>query len=202
MNLTKLTNQELHENTKRLAHNERELTLKILHHLKEIERRRYHLELGYGDLYKYCSGELKYSGGSAHRRINAMKLLKELPELEVKIETGELTLTNIAQAQTFFNSQSKDSNQKCEIEDKKEILKNLENKSTREAERTLLQLSPESLPKERLRQLTEDKMELRLILDQETKEALDKIKALLSHRHKNLSMGELGLAPRIVELRG
>jgi hypothetical protein len=34
-------------------------------------------------------------------------------------------------------------------------------------------------------------MELRLILDQETKEALDKIKALLSHRHKNLSMGEL-----------
>jgi hypothetical protein len=120
-----------------------------------------------------------------------MKLLKELPELEVKIETGDLTLTNIAQAQTFFNSQSKDSNQKCEIEDKKEILKNLENKSTREAERTLLQLSPESLPKERLRQLTEDKMELRLILDQETKEALDKIKALLSHRHKNLSMGEL-----------
>ncbi len=46
--------------------------------------------------------ELGYSNGAASRRISAMRMVKELPEVEKKIESGALNLCNISRAQTFF----------------------------------------------------------------------------------------------------
>jgi hypothetical protein len=58
--------------------------------------------LAYPSLFEYAVKELKYSSSSAQRRIMSMRLLKEVPSLEKKIEEGALNLSTLAQAQSFF----------------------------------------------------------------------------------------------------
>ncbi|PWU15627.1 MAG: hypothetical protein C5B49_11520 [Bdellovibrio sp.] len=96
--LGSLSDSALLENTQTLVKQERELLTEILHHLKEIENRRLFSSLGYKSLFDYAVKHLQYSEDQAARRISAMKLLKELPEIEEKIELGSLTLANLSMA--------------------------------------------------------------------------------------------------------
>ncbi|MBX3021746.1 MAG: hypothetical protein KF799_08735, partial [Bdellovibrionales bacterium] len=105
MNLKNLSDQVLLEKTSELAYRERSTLIELLHHLREIERRRLFCTLKYQSLHDYMMKHLKYSDDEAVRRISAMRLLKELPAEEVarveeKISEGELTLTNLSMAQT------------------------------------------------------------------------------------------------------
>ncbi|NCN42230.1 hypothetical protein GW916_13385 [bacterium] len=102
MNLKILKDGELLKQTKELVRNERQLLTQILQHLREVERRKLFSELGYQSLFEYAVKELNYSEGQAGRRIQAMRLLKELPQLESKIASGTLSLSNISQAQIYF----------------------------------------------------------------------------------------------------
>lgn len=101
MFLKNLSNETLLSQTKLYVQKEREMTLQVLHHLKEVERRRLFASLGYSSLFDYVTRELGYCAASACRRIDAMRLLKEMPELEVKIQEGALTLSTVARAQSF-----------------------------------------------------------------------------------------------------
>ena len=80
-----LKDQELLKQTQKLVSQERILTAEILNHLAEIQRRRLFADLGYSSLFAYCVSELKYSHAQAQRRIEAMRLLVEIPEVKEKI---------------------------------------------------------------------------------------------------------------------
>ena len=108
---------------------EREVTLSVLHYLLEVERRQLFARLGFSSLYEYAVKDLGYSEGSAHRRIASMRLLRSLPELEAKIENGSLPLSTLSQAQSFFRQEAIVAPQ-----DKLEVLKKLEGKTSREVE--------------------------------------------------------------------
>jgi hypothetical protein len=84
MKFTSTNNKIIFQHGKDLAKKEREITLNLLHHLREVERRSLFIELGYSSFLEFCVSELKYSVESAKRRISAMRLLKELPEIEEK----------------------------------------------------------------------------------------------------------------------
>src|SRR5690349_17009947 len=100
------------------------------HHLCEIERRNLFCDVGYGSLFDYAVHELKYSEGQASRRINAMRLIKEIPQVEKSIANGELNLTNVAQAQTLFRTIAKEKPEhKMAKTEKIMILNSLKNKS-------------------------------------------------------------------------
>ena len=88
MNLTNLNNLDLVSKTKNLVSEERKLTTEILVHLREIEKRRIHLYFGYSSLHEFCVKHLGYSDGSAHRRISAMRLIKEIPEIAKDCHTA------------------------------------------------------------------------------------------------------------------
>ncbi len=75
MNLTNLSNDELHRNTQWLAEKERLTTIEILWHLREVEKRMLYAEMGYPDLKTYCVKELRYSEGAAWRRISSISAL-------------------------------------------------------------------------------------------------------------------------------
>ncbi|MGK5081807.1 hypothetical protein WDW37_00755 [Bdellovibrionota bacterium FG-1] len=81
---------------------ERKCQLKVLHLLREVERDGHYLEMGYPSLFEFATQALGYSSGSAHRRIQSMRLLKILPEMESKIEDGSLSLCVAAKTQSFF----------------------------------------------------------------------------------------------------
>ena len=86
MNLKHLTDKTLLADTRFLVTRERELLTKVLHHLKEIDRRKLYSDLGYSSMYDFCIRHLGYAEASAHRRIKAARLLEEIPEIEKKIE--------------------------------------------------------------------------------------------------------------------
>lgn len=145
MNLQHLIDQSLLQDTKKLATSEREITVKVLHHLREIDRRKLFSDQGYRSLYDYCVRELKYTEAAAHRRIAASRLLTELPFLEKKIENGSLNLTNLASLTQFFRQENI-----VGIKEKEITLKRVEGLSTRECELRLLEMStkPPEIKKE------------------------------------------------------
>ena len=138
MNLEKLSNTELHQQTQFTADKERLTTIELLRHLRENEKRMLYAQMGYRDLKEYCVKELKQSEGSAWRRISAMRLLQDIPEVAAKIQTGELNLTQIAMARVHFKEV------KATSAEKETILTSLKNQSTRSTERILAENKPEN----------------------------------------------------------
>ena len=132
MQLKNLKDKDLLDNTKQLVARERQLLTEVLKHLREIERRRLFSTLGCSSLFEYCIEVLKYSESQAQRRISAMRLIREIPEIEEKVSKGELSLTNIAQAQSFFRQEGKAKAQPLSTSKKKAVLKGLENRSSRQ----------------------------------------------------------------------
>ena len=84
-----LQDHELLSRAHALAQDERRAGIALLHHLREIERRRLYAR-SHGSLHEYVVRELGYSDGAAHRRISAMRLLQVVPELEAKLQSGAL----------------------------------------------------------------------------------------------------------------
>ncbi len=195
MNLNKLSDKDLLINTKSLTTQEREILTNILDHLREVERRRLYSDLGYRSLFEYAVKELKYSEGQAGRRIQALRLVKEIPEVEEKIESGELNLSHICQAQSYFRELKNDPDTpSLNKKDKVKVLQQLESKSTREAEKVLISLSPSkslALPKEKERIISEDHRQVSFVITEELKDKLDEVKSLLGPDGQCLSMAQL-----------
>lgn len=187
MNLRTLSDSQLLEKTESLAQRERELLTEILHHLQEIETRRLFSSLGCKSLFDYCVSRLGYSADQAARRIAAMRLLKEMPEIEEKIEQGSLNLTNLGMAQRLFKSEP------ISLPEKIEVLRQLENKSTREAEKILIERSaePAVLRPDRIRVVATDKVEYRFVAEERLASKLEMVKGLLAHTDAADSMAAL-----------
>ncbi|MGE3974221.1 MAG: HNH endonuclease signature motif containing protein [Bdellovibrionales bacterium] len=177
MNLRIKTNEILVQDLKQFVLEERRILNLVLHHLREVENRKLHLKLGYPNLYAFCTKELGYSEASSHRRISAMRLIKEIPEVEEKIQSGVLNLSVISKAQTHFRQQ------KSSAETKKRVLQELEGKSIQASERFLMSLAPQVVPPEHQKVLDEEHTGVFLPLDRETMEKLNRLKAKLSHQN-------------------
>ncbi len=136
MNLKHLTDVTLDLDLLRLVRSERVVLAEILHHLREVENRRLYSAHGFSSLFAYATERLGYSEDQAARRISAMRLLKEIPEIEQKIESGVLTLTHLSKAQTLFR-QEKKAQRPRSVAQKLFVLSQLESCSKRDAEKVL-----------------------------------------------------------------
>ncbi len=193
-NIKKLSDSELLGRTQELVARERKLSTEILHHLMEVERRRLYALRGFSSLFEYCVKNLGYSESAAQRRISSMRLLREIPEVEEKIQSGHLSLSVLSQAQSFFRNEAKVQERPLAVEAKKEVLLKLEHKSTREAQREFLLRSSNpqfDYKEERIRPITPTHSEIKFVADEEMLNDIEKLKALLSHAHPNMSLTEL-----------
>jgi hypothetical protein len=182
MNLIHLSDTQLNFDTKSLAAEERRVQLVLLHHLLELDRRKLFLSLGFGSLFDYVVKELKYSESSAYRRIQAMKLLRDLPQVEDKLAQGSLTLTAASQLQSLFKKED------VAQEVKLELVNKAENKSSREVERQILQFQgATSQASEKIKQVSAEMVELKLTIPTELKEKLDQLRLQFSHVDPEMS---------------
>lgn len=106
-NLKTISDHELLSETRSLAAEERRISVEILYRLREIELRQLYVRERCESLHEFVVKKLSYSDGAAHRRIQAMRLLKDLPEAEQSLRSGTLTLTNASQLQDFFRAEKK-----------------------------------------------------------------------------------------------
>lgn len=191
MDLRRFSDQELLSRTKDLVARERETVTEVLQHLREIERRRLFSDLGYSSLYDYCMKALDYSEAETKSPIDAMRLIRELPQIEEHVASGKLSLTNLVKAQSFCRAEAKAA--PMGVKEKLEILDSLKNKSTRQAEKILFaQASVEPAPvKEKIRQVTAELAEVKFAADDELLGKMTRLRGLLAHKNPNMKTSEL-----------
>ena len=192
MNLTFLSDIALVQTTENLVRKEREILLSVLDHLREINRRRLFSSLGYKSLFEFTVRRLGYPEDQAYRRIAAMKLIEEIPEIESKINTGDISLTHIGLAQMLFR-QEKKIDREMSRETKLSVFEQIAKTSVREAERITLSLSskPETAKPDRVNAISDSIVELKFTASNELMRKVESLKGLLAHKHPNISLGEL-----------
>ena len=99
---SELGDQQLLEQTKRLAANQRCLEVHILDHLDEIDRRGLALRRGFSSLFDYAVRELRFTDAAAQRRIQAMRLCRRHGWVRASLQSGELSMTSAAQLESTF----------------------------------------------------------------------------------------------------
>lgn len=103
-----------------------------------------------------------------------MRLLKEMPELEKKIESGELNLTNLGKAAITFRQENI-----TDLQFKKDVIASLENTSTRTCEKTLSEVvGPSSFPLPIEKKLHP----FNFMMSEETYEKYEDVRCLLAHK--------------------
>ena len=196
MQYRNLSDMALELETKNYVLEETKIQTKILHLLAEIERRRLYSKT-HPSLYDYCVKTLKLSGASAQLRIDTMRAMKIMPEIETKLLNGDLNLSTVASAQTFFRQEKKLGHAYSVVE-KKELLRKLENKSVRECIKEFVAISPKAVVQEKRRELTPNITEIKIAVDQDLIQKLDQLKALWSHQ--NPTMTDLELLQKMADV--
>jgi 5-methylcytosine-specific restriction endonuclease McrA len=95
MQLTNLTDAQLMGSLMMVCGQGRAVLARLLAHLGEVEERRLHLEAACSSMFDFCVRKLGMSDGEACRRITAARLARRFPDLLVRIEHGQITLSTI-----------------------------------------------------------------------------------------------------------
>jgi hypothetical protein len=187
-----LSNDALLRTTQALVIEERKLTTEILWHLNEIQIRRLYSEKGYASLFEYAVRALGYSHAAAGRRIAAMRLLADVPEVESALQKGSVNLSTLSTIQTFVQKKWQSKKESVSKAEKKELVLALQGKSRRECEKHLIALDPiAATPQERERMVSPTQTEIRFVADDELMQKLQKIRELDGHVQSNASYLEL-----------
>ena len=126
--------REVLSETDHIVAQDRKLTLRLLANLHEIESHKFYLELGYGSMFDYCTGHLKFSEPAALRRIRTARCLAAYPQLHPMLENGDVSLTTVALISYHMKPENAVS-----------LIEAIQNKSKREVERLIAALEPLSI---------------------------------------------------------
>jgi hypothetical protein len=188
MSLKHFSDCELILSTKSALRDLRRAEVHLLRHFAEIAERRLWTEAG--SLYKFLAQTFELTDDQIYPRLQTMRLIQALPELEVKLESGQLSVTNALKAQQVFAAESKI--RQVPIAEKREVIEILENTSTREADRILATRYPQlkSLP-EKIKPIAENQNLIQFYVDDETLKQIEELKAQFSHQMPSGKMEDL-----------
>ena len=141
MPLRSLSDQKILSRIRRLTERERSLTLAVMLHLNEIERRKLHLKLGYSSMFDYCTSGLGYSASAASRRIRTARCVARFPEVYELLHSNKVSVSTVAQVSRILTP-----------ENKADVLARIVGKSQREVEAVVAEFDPlGSVPRDRAR---------------------------------------------------
>ncbi len=92
---SRLSNDQLLTEVKRLAALEREVTADLIRALREVETRQLHLAVGCSSMFTYCTEVLHLSEHAAYARIAAARTSRRFPTVLKLLEHGAITLTTV-----------------------------------------------------------------------------------------------------------
>jgi hypothetical protein len=191
MDLKHLSDQQLMTETKAWVKKESALLTTILHHIKEIDHRRLCADFKQPGLLELIMTELGYPRDQAVRRIQAMRTMRELPEIEPMLESGELNLTHIGIAQTLFSHEKKEG-KPLAAQAKMAILTQVSGKTTREAQRIIFPHSTSPVKfKEVIKMVGPDCYEVTFQTNENTVKTLEELRDMLAHSHPGITLDEL-----------
>jgi len=129
--LRDLSNEELVCGLQLATRGERRMTIRVLHHLNEMGRRKLHLDLGYSSRFDYCVRKLRYSASAAGRRIQAARCIRHFPQVLGLLQNRELSLSTISLIEPILTEENHGS-----------ILNRVRGASHREVQRIVSEFRP------------------------------------------------------------
>lgn len=169
-------NEQLVKDLKALVAQERLVLVDLLRHLREVESRSLHLSLGYSSLFSFCTGELGYTEPEAQARIQAMRLMRDEPTVEEKLDSGALGLSVAARVQGAFRRN------KATPEQRQKVLAEIEGKSARETDRFLAGIFPEEAKREKVKASARG-TRIEFTASEAAMEKFERLKELLAHKN-------------------
>ena len=137
--LQTITDNELILETDKLTRQERKISVEVLLHLVEVERRKLHLQLGYRSLFDYCTRRLGYSESAAGRRIRTARCLRNHPEVLRLLKTGRLSICIVSRISGILTEKNE-----------KDLLGRVSGKSLREVDRVVARFRPQTTVRDRI----------------------------------------------------
>jgi 5-methylcytosine-specific restriction endonuclease McrA len=141
VSLRSISDRDILFRTHELVARERKLTLAVLLHLNEIERRGLHLKLAYRSMFDYCTQCLRYSASAASRRIRTARCIARFPAVYTLLVSNEVNLSTISQASKILTPANST-----------EVLNRIRGKSQKEVAALVAEYEPRAaLPPDRVR---------------------------------------------------
>ena len=163
------------------AKKEKEATLALLEYLLEVDVRKLYATKAYSSLFEYIVKELGLSEPAAAERVNAVRLMQEVPAVKTHLEEGRLSLTTASQIERFIKTENKVRIERLPVSEKATIVDACLDQSKREVEKLLLEKQSEEariLTREKIRPIASKRMELKLSVSLETFKKLEMPKEL------------------------
>lgn len=170
----------------------------ILLHLKEIQTRKLYADYGFPSLFTMLIQYFKQSETATNQRLNALKLMSDVPEVREKLISGEVNLSTLALAQRQIAREEKLTGEKVSAAKKEEIVERISSKTMRAAEKELMSLLPKSSKslKTKERRISADESRLSISIPNRVKEKMERLKnhwAAINPRMEYLELIERSL---------
>ena len=169
--LTQLTSRALLNRTNHLVKVERKTLADLIDCFQEIYNRKLYAEMGYSHMAKFLIKEFQYSESAAYRRVNALRLVKEIPRAKAMISAGKINLSSINELQKMAGGDT--------AANKSLALEKIMGKSQSETKDALFALYPDKQkhPKPKTEKISIDYSRVSVNLDKSTMDKLDELKA-------------------------
>lgn len=187
-----MADAELLQQVGNLFAREKKIGDAILLGLKEVKTRKLHLAYGYSSLFEMLVKYFHLSETASYQRINSLKLIDQVPEAQEAIFSGEISLTNAALVQSFFQKTDKEPETKISSESKIEILNSIKGKTIKEVQKQLASINPVAvLPAQKETPITATHTQLQIVVDEETLSLLKELQKKYSHIFPDGNYGDI-----------
>jgi hypothetical protein len=165
----------------------------ILIHLIEMDNRKVYAKRGFSNLYQMLVRHYKQSEGAANRRLQAMRLLRDVPAARESLLSGEVNLTTLSMTQIQIRHEENLTGEKISMDRKAEIVSRIKNKTQREAEIELFKQLPETStkPRNREQRISEHETRLSHNFPDHVLNKLKRLREIWSHIDPNMDYVEI-----------
>lgn len=208
MNLKSLSNNVLTERLRDLSQRDLKLTAEIVVHIHEFMIRRLYLDHGSTSVFSYLVDQLGYSRATAQNRIDAARLLGDVPEIAEdlasgKIGLGQITLMSIGIRQV----EKEDPGVKVSADQKRDLVEKLKAAKAEAAKADVIR-SESGQTESRSAQLVAGELDIKINkaekvrfhrdgsvtvevhLSKEEFEDLKRVREVNAHKNHNAKLGE------------
>jgi hypothetical protein len=166
-------NQKLHQEALLRVKSYKNSESLLLEILIRINKRKGFKELGYNSLHEYCTLGLNLSSDRAYSLSKITQTNAIAPEIPQLIKEEKIHLSNATHIARIITP-----------ENKEKWLEKAQTLSKRDLEREIKKEYPETIPKEKIRTLTDTLSEARLVLPKDLEEDLKKLQDIYSTNQK------------------
>jgi hypothetical protein len=163
--------QDIHQRALKVAERFKQAEADLISILQEVEASRAFVELGFTSLFKYCVKALGLSEHVTSNFVTVSRKASEIPVLQSAIQNGCLTVSVARKITPVLT-----------LENQEEWVSKAQTLSCRKLEEAVAQAAPREAAPERMKVVSEDRVEVRLGISKAAQEKWRRIQDLESQR--------------------